>query len=106
MLREAEVDLNDTAKRRARMTDTADPPALYDPWPRSPAVRKRLERRTVTALANFLLTLPQPFRAYAKREIHRRIDRDHEAAPPDATAIPALWAEINRRMDDPRGISP
>jgi N-methylhydantoinase B len=106
VLRDAAVDLNDTAERRARMTVTADPPALYDRGPARRQYEIVWNDELSTALANFLLTLPQPFRAYAKREIHRRIDRDHEATPPDPTAIPALWAEINRRMDDPRGISP
>lgn len=54
-----------------------------------------------TALAAFLLTLPPPLRAYAKREIHRHIDSHGEAVAPEAIA--PLWAEIRGETLSPSG---
>ena len=45
-----------------------------------------------SALATFLLTLPPPMRAYAKREIHRRIDGLDQPIAPET--LPALWEDI------------
>jgi N-methylhydantoinase B len=101
VMRDGTVDPQATAALRAGRMDSLDPLALFDLGP------SRREYETVwteglsEALASFLLTLPPPFRAYAKREIHRRIDRDYQAAP-DPSAIPVLWAEISRQMGNAR----
>lgn len=46
------------------------------------------------ALASFLMSLPQPFRAYAKRALHRRVDQAPEGAPETVEGFGVLWQEI------------
>jgi N-methylhydantoinase B len=96
------VDREATAERRAGMAMSAAPSALFDLGPSRRQYETIWTAELSEALANFLLTLPTPFRAYAKREIHRRIDRDYQTGWPLPSAIPTLWAGISRSLGDPR----
>ncbi len=92
MLRDDGSDVTATSADRVREA-AATPTALFNLGP------SRREYETVwtpllsESLSEFLLTLPPPFRPYAKREIHRWIDSRGESVSP--AEIPAIWAEIN-----------
>jgi N-methylhydantoinase B len=101
-LRDGLVDVEATAERRAGMAISAEPSALFDLGPSRRQYETIWTAALSEALANFLLTLPPPFRAYAKREIHRRIDHHNRTGHALPSAIPALWDEISRNMGNPQ----
>jgi N-methylhydantoinase B len=92
------VDTAATSALRAEMSASVSSLTLIDLGP----ARRRYEEvwtaELSEALARFLLSLPPPFRAYAKREFHGRIDNQPGTDPFSVAAIPALWVEISRKM--------
>jgi N-methylhydantoinase B len=98
VIRDGIVDPGPTAAIRADRMDPFQQPALFDLGPARRAYETVWTDELSEALAKFLLTLPPPFRAYAKREIHRRIERDYQTTAPHPLAIPVLWEEISRDM--------
>jgi hypothetical protein len=64
---------------------------LFELGPSRRAVESVWTEELSTALVRFLLSLPQGFRAYAKRELHRRIDGWDRHVLPAPEATPELW---------------
>lgn len=93
VIRDGELDHDATAARRRELADSGPPP-LFDLGPSRRAYETVWTEELSTALATFLMSLPPPFRAYAKRELHRRIDTWRRDQPPVPEMLPALWAEI------------
>ena len=91
-LRDDGPDLTATSAERVREA-AAMSPALFDLGPSRRTYETVWTPLLSESLSEFLLTLPQPFRPYAKREIHRWVDSRGESVSP--AAIPAIWAEIN-----------
>jgi hypothetical protein len=96
-LRRGEVDVGATQALRAERRGSAPAP-LFDLGPSRRSYESVWTEEFSTALARFLFDLPPPFRAYAKRQLHRRIDQWDRDAPPSPEVIPALWAEIVATM--------
>jgi N-methylhydantoinase B len=100
VIRAGAVDTEATAALREILAAAGERVALFDFGPS----RRRYEAVWTAELsetvAAFLLTLPPPLRAYAKRELHRRIGDEHPIGPPVPSMIPAIWAEISSKMGD------
>ena len=88
---------NDVALRAA-MGACGERVGLFDLGPSRRRYEEIWTADLSEALATFLLTLPPPFRAYAKRELHRKIDNQLRTGPLVPWTIPALWAEISSSM--------
>jgi N-methylhydantoinase B len=98
VLRDGNIDADATRSCRARLAETMASPALFDLGPARRDYELIWTAELSQALATFLLTLPPPFRAYAKRELHREIETRHRGEQVDVEAIPGIWAEISNRM--------
>ena len=87
------VDAAATTARRAERV-AASQYAARDLGPSRRAYEKVWSDERSRALASFLMSLPQPFRAYAKRALHRRVDQEPEGAPETMEGFGVLWEEI------------
>ncbi len=88
-----EVDHVATAARRATLDGAAARP-LFDLGPSRRAYEAVWTEELSTALAGLLMALPAPYRAYAKRELHRRIEGWEGSEPPTPDVLKGLWEEI------------
>ena len=100
VIRQGDVDAGATAARRAELAASPESFALFDLGPARRDYEAVWTGALSEALANFLLTLPSPFRAYAKRELHHAVDARSRSAPCDPATIPAMWVEISSRMGE------
>lgn len=94
VVHEREVDIRATMAKRASRARQASAP-LFDLGPSRRAYEAIWTDELSTALAAFLMSLPPPFRAFAKRELHRRIDQWEGNDAPTAADIAPLWDEIS-----------
>jgi N-methylhydantoinase B len=94
VLRDGAVDLAETEARRTALQSSVLA-ELFDFGPSRRAYEEIWTSELSDALVTFLMTLPPPLRAYAKREIHRRVDARGTAVAADE--LPALWADISSR---------
>jgi N-methylhydantoinase B len=98
VVRAGEVEAEATAALRAAMGSCGEGVGLFDLGPSRRRYEEIWTADLSEALAAFLLTLPPPFRAYAKRELHRKIDNQLRTGPLVPWTIPTLWAEISSGM--------
>ncbi len=101
VLHNGEVDVPETTTQRAARASMTPAP-LFDLGPSRRAHETVWTDELAMALAAFLMSLPLPFRAFAKRELHRRIERWPRESPPTAADIAALWDDIAEEMGGPR----
>lgn len=95
-----EVDQLATSAHRSALHGARNLP-LFDLGPSRRAYEAVWTDELSTALAGLLMSLPSPYRAYAKRELHRCIDAWEGNEAPTPEVLKELWDEIAGRMDGP-----
>jgi N-methylhydantoinase B len=84
---------------RARLGDAAPAAPAIDLGPSRQAYERRWPDEASSALARLLLALPAGIRAFAKAEVHGRVDADPAAGAPDEARLAALLDELVAGLD-------
>jgi N-methylhydantoinase B len=84
---------------RARLRNAAAAASAVDLGPSRIAYEELWPDEASSTLARLLLALPNGIRNYAKAEVHRRVEAESAAGPPDEPRLAALLHELLAGLD-------